>query len=228
MFDIGEYYSRRLTGETVLLSVKRDNIWKDAFIFYKAPIDGTKPLRIEFEGDSEMGIDGGGPRREFFQLLANHLSSMSAGFFEGRQNMLLPVMKGPALRLRHFRIVGTIVAHSIINGGIGKYTQAHKYVTYIYIYIYVYIYILFYKQFQSGEHFLIINMPGLQIFKRIYKYIYIYIITISLYSLGFPCLASPMYEYMVTQSADSCLVYCQADMVTDVEARDIINEVSII
>ena len=121
MFDIAEYFSRRLTGDMFMLSVNRESIWRDAFMFYKGQIDAIRPLRVEFTGDSEMGIDGGGPRREFFQLLVHHLASAAAGFFEGTGAVLLPVMKGPALRLRHFRIVGTIIAHSIVNGGIGKY-----------------------------------------------------------------------------------------------------------
>ena len=73
-------------------------------MFYKGPISETQPLRVVFEGDSiENGIDGGGP-----------------GFFEGNAPSLLPVMRGPALRLRHFKLIGSIIAHSIINGGRGK------------------------------------------------------------------------------------------------------------
>ena len=52
--------------------------------------------------------------------------SSAAGFFEGSGSSLLPVMKGPALRLGHFRMVGSIIAHSIVNGGIGiKLMQSH-------------------------------------------------------------------------------------------------------
>ena len=39
-------------------------------------------------------------------------------------------------------------------------------------------------------------------------------------------MARPIYEYIVTQNAESCLIYCQADMVPDIEARDIITEAS--
>lgn len=90
-------------------------------MFYKGTINEMQPLRIVFEGDSEeRGVDGGGPRREFFQLLVHHLASAAAGFFEGTGSSLLPAMKGPALRLRHFKMVGSIIAHSIVNGGIGS------------------------------------------------------------------------------------------------------------
>lgn len=39
-------------------------------------------------------------------------------------------------------------------------------------------------------------------------------------------MAQPIYEYIVTQNAESCLIYCKANMVPDIEARDIITEAS--
>ena len=87
-------------------------------MFYKRGIDGKRPLRISFSGvHGEIGIDAGGPRREFFQMLAHHMASEAFGFFEGSSPNLLPTMKGPSLRLGHFKIIGTMIAHSIINGG---------------------------------------------------------------------------------------------------------------
>ena len=88
-----------------MLSIDRNNVWRYAFVFYKGQLDERQPLRVVFTGDSELGIDGSGPRREFFQLLVNYLASTAAGFFEGTGAKLLPVMKGPALRLRHFRFL---------------------------------------------------------------------------------------------------------------------------
>ena len=106
-----------MTGDVVILSVNRDNLWPEAFMFYKRGVDGNRPLRVSFGGNNlEMGIDAGGPRREFFQLLSNNMTSTSFG---GSLPNLLPIMKGPSLRLGHFRIIGTMIAHSIINGGIG-------------------------------------------------------------------------------------------------------------
>ena len=119
-FDIAEYFGRRQTGDNFILNINRDTFWTQAFMFYKGGVDGHRPLRVSFGGDAqEIGIDNGGPRREFFQLLSESISSTSLGFFEGNVPSLLPVMKGPSLRLGHFRIVGNMIAHSIINGGIG-------------------------------------------------------------------------------------------------------------
>ena len=79
----------------------------------------NRPFRVSFgENGIELGIDTGGPSREFFQLLADNMTSTYFGFFEGDIPNLLPAMKGPALRLGHFQIIGTMIAHSIVNGGI--------------------------------------------------------------------------------------------------------------
>lgn len=96
-------------------------MWQEAFMFYKCGGgDLNRPFRVAFGGDNmEIGIDTGGPRREFFQLLTDKITSASVGFFEGDMPNLLPTMKGPPLRLGHFRIMGTMIAHLIVNGGIG-------------------------------------------------------------------------------------------------------------
>ena len=80
-----------------------------------------KTFRVSFDDNgTELGIDTGGLRREFFQLLADNMTSTYFGFFDEDIPNLLPAMKGPALRLDHFRIFGTMIAHYIANGGIGK------------------------------------------------------------------------------------------------------------
>ena len=96
-------------------------MWQEAFLFYKCGEgDLNRPFHVAFGGDNmEIGIDTGGPHREFFQMLVDKMTSISIGFFEGDMPNLLPTMKVPLLRLGHFCIVGTMIAHSIINGGIG-------------------------------------------------------------------------------------------------------------
>lgn len=103
------------------MSIDRENLWAEAFRFYKSGVDGAKPLQVCFSGDTEeIGVDSGGPKREFFQLLSNKIAQTTTGFFEGAGDKMLPVMKGPSLQLGHFRIIGNIIAHSIINGAIGN------------------------------------------------------------------------------------------------------------
>lgn len=52
----------------LLFEVKRDNILDDALsVISKPGLKFSKPLRVVFKG--EPGVDEGGVRKEFFQLL---------------------------------------------------------------------------------------------------------------------------------------------------------------
>eukprot|EP00112_Aurelia_sp_Birch-Aquarium-sp1_P024189 Seg752.11 transcript_id=Seg752.11/GoldUCD/mRNA.D3Y31 product="tRNA uracil-O 2-methyltransferase" protein_id=Seg752.11/GoldUCD/D3Y31 len=159
MADMEEYFEAKLTGLPQVLEVDRTNFWQLAFAFYKKICDHSRPFRVKFLG--EEGIDAGGPRKEFFQLLANKIASIEVSLFEGNPSGLLPVMKGSALRLGHLKIAGKIIAHSIANGGV-----------------------------------------------------------------GFPFLAEPIYSYLVTESEEDSLPLCTIAMVSDTEARDIIQKIA--
>ena len=112
------YFEKRLTGLPQLFEVDRVSYWQQSFAFYKKACDLSRPFRVKFLG--EEGIDAGGPRKEFFQILANKIASIEVNLFEGDPIGLLPMMKGSALRLGHLKIAGKIIAHSIVNGGVGK------------------------------------------------------------------------------------------------------------
>ena len=104
-----------------MLEVDRDNLWQVAFSFYKKLENSevNRPIRIKFNG-VEQGIDAGGPRKEYFQLLANKIASEEVGLFEGSsEKCLLPAMKSSSLRLGHLKLIGKAIAHSVANGGIG-------------------------------------------------------------------------------------------------------------
>eukprot|EP00112_Aurelia_sp_Birch-Aquarium-sp1_P007139 Seg1779.3 transcript_id=Seg1779.3/GoldUCD/mRNA.D3Y31 product="G2/M phase-specific E3 ubiquitin-protein ligase" protein_id=Seg1779.3/GoldUCD/D3Y31 len=107
-----------------------DSISISDYFETKRVCDYSRPFRVKFAG-IEQGIDAGGPRREFFQLLANKLASTEVGLFEGISNSLLPVMSSSSLRLGHFKIVGKVIAHSIANGGIGFQLLAEPVYTYL-------------------------------------------------------------------------------------------------
>lgn len=117
-FDIVEYYENTLHGLPQILEVDRESLWQQSFAYYKRACDVNRPFRIIFKG--EEGIDAGGPRREYYQNLANHIASEEVGYFEGKPDALLPVMRSSTLRLGHFRIIGKMIMHSIANGGVGK------------------------------------------------------------------------------------------------------------
>ena len=116
-FELEDHFEKKLQGLPQALCVDRGNFWQAAYGFYKRACDFGRPLRVAFNG--EEGIDAGGPRREFFQCLANHIGSVEAGLFEGSKDSLLPTMKGSTLRLGLMKTVGKMFAHSIANGGIG-------------------------------------------------------------------------------------------------------------
>ena len=67
MFNITVYFNRRLVGEPHMLTVHKEHLWRDAFMFYKGAmtaIHDTQPLCVVFEGDCDLverSKDGGGP-----------------------------------------------------------------------------------------------------------------------------------------------------------------------
>ena len=42
---------------------------------------------------------------------------------------------------------------------------------------------------------------------------------------GFPYLCRPLFEYILNQNAESCLMFCKAEMVPHKETKDLIEEV---
>ncbi|KAI0563647.1 Regulator of chromosome condensation RCC1 [Gracilaria domingensis] len=69
----------------MVLYVRRDNIVSDAFVqiaelVKRHPRELHKPLRVKFEG--EEGVDEGGLRKEFYQVLLEHILSPKYGMFE--------------------------------------------------------------------------------------------------------------------------------------------------
>jgi hypothetical protein len=48
-----------------------------------------------------------------------------------------------------------------------------------------------------------------------------------LHFVGFPYLARPVFEYIVTQNAEACLIHCTPEIVPNKDAREIIKEVCI-
>ncbi len=91
----------RLTGVPQVFEVDRLTSWQQSFAFYKKTCDLSRPFRIKFLG--EEGVDAGGPRREFSQIIANKIASIEVNHSEGDCNNLLPLMKGSALKLGNLK-----------------------------------------------------------------------------------------------------------------------------
>ena len=148
-------------GGVKRMTVSRDHILTDSVCEFKtAKFDFNNPIRITFENES--GIDGGGPRREYFSLLMKELVSPYAPFrlFEGSDRRLLPMHNTDALWGGLFKVAGRMIVSSIINGG-----------------------------------------PG------------------------FPCLALPVYTYLITGSVGEAVDFAIADDIRDYEVREVLYEV---
>ena len=115
-FNAAEYFGRQLTGDIFTLTVSRDDFWQSAFMFYKRGAELNRPFRVSFgENGIELGIDTGEPSREFFQLLADNMTSTYFGFFEEDIPNLLPAMTWSLPNYRnHDRSLYSY------NGGIGN------------------------------------------------------------------------------------------------------------
>lgn len=69
----------------LVLYVRRENIVSDAFVqiaelVKRHPRELHKPLRVKFQG--EEGVDEGGLRKEFYQVLLEHILSPKYGMFQ--------------------------------------------------------------------------------------------------------------------------------------------------
>ena len=99
------------------ISVRRENIYKDSITFFKKrDYDINKPV-VCFEG--EAAVDGGGPGREYFALLLQSFLSpfTHVKLFERTSFTVQPLHNTNALRASMFKVVGEMVAASIVNGG---------------------------------------------------------------------------------------------------------------
>ena len=101
---------------------------------YKNPkFDLGCGLTVEFRsfGADELGVDAGGPTKEFFKELMNELENggfKGIRFFEGEKDHLTPIYDYDMLPSGIFKIVGKMILHSVLNGcrGIAGLSSAVK------------------------------------------------------------------------------------------------------
>lgn len=87
---LGQMSTLRLPAEQIahlqflVLNVRRENIVSDAFVqvaeYAQHPRELHKPLKVIFDG--EEGVDEGGVRKEFYQVLLEQILSPNYGMFE--------------------------------------------------------------------------------------------------------------------------------------------------
>ena len=89
---------------------------------YKNPeLDIQKSPEINFEG--EMAADAGGPKKEYFYSAIESLFKVDPIFgialFTGERGHYIPVMNMDAIASGCFKMVGKLLAHSVLRGGPG-------------------------------------------------------------------------------------------------------------
>ena len=91
--------------------------------------------RIEVEFDGEAGVDAGSLTREYFNILMGLLrrgdKSNMPSLFEGQEDHIVPVHSVDALSSGCFYIAGQMIAHSLLNGGVGFVGMSRAVAVYI-------------------------------------------------------------------------------------------------
>ena len=97
------------------INVRRSNLLEDALCqFRRHNLDVERRFSVRFLG--EPAVDTGGPRREFFRLFLQEMKT-TACLFEETQDGLIFAHNVAALSHGDFRIIGKILALSILLGG---------------------------------------------------------------------------------------------------------------
>jgi len=122
-------YLDRDKDNTYRITVRRNEIWKDAIQSFKRSFNESKHLRFTFLG--EPAVDDGGPKREFFMLFMNSLNSQES-LFEGPLDKRVLRHNTSSLDKHVYMIVGKIIALSVIHGGPGPVFLAESVVNYIF------------------------------------------------------------------------------------------------
>ncbi|XP_046552508.1 G2/M phase-specific E3 ubiquitin-protein ligase-like isoform X2 [Haliotis rubra] len=104
------------------ISVNRNNIWSSSMAFFKdvCVSKTAKQLMVTFTdsaGRLEVGVDTGGPRREYLRLLLESIVADS-GVLRGDENQGFLIRPNISAYLkRHFRVIGVMLATIIAQGG---------------------------------------------------------------------------------------------------------------
>ena len=99
----------------LFFEVSRSNILDDALAVISKPgINFQKPLRVMFKG--EPGIDEGGVRKEFFQLLIKELFNPNYAMFTFNEKNVMYYLNGLSHEPNiNFELIGILMALAIYN-----------------------------------------------------------------------------------------------------------------
>ena len=122
MVEILDRLASKLSGELLRVKVDEDNLLMQALSIYKDPkFDPTRPLTITFE--NQPAVDIGGPKREFYTQLFHGIVTSDGSvvplMFEGAEGRLMPSYNSSVVYTGMMKIMGKIIAHSIVQCGVG-------------------------------------------------------------------------------------------------------------
>lgn len=114
-----KHYHEKLT-----MKVNRDKLLESSMKATKnfSVSDWCRNFEITFQG--EQGIDWGGVRREWFELICAQLfdsrNNLFASFHEGQQSLVHPNPKRPPnLKLKHYEFAGKVVGKCLYESALG-------------------------------------------------------------------------------------------------------------
>ncbi|XP_028653741.1 uncharacterized protein LOC114648718 isoform X3 [Erpetoichthys calabaricus] len=120
--DILENLATQIKSEKVSrFNINRADIWDGALRgFKRSSFDPAHTILVKFSdntGYMESGIDTGGPKREFLELLMQHVKNRT--LFEGRETEKYLTCDSVAFDNDEYFIIGRMIAVSMVHGGPG-------------------------------------------------------------------------------------------------------------
>lgn len=114
-FDIGQLLRLGHLAMNLVFEVRRDHILDDALrVIARAGSNFQKPMRVIFQG--EPGIDEGGVRKEFFQLLVRELFKAEYGMFSFNEKTVQYYINGLSHEPNvNFELIGVLMGLAIYN-----------------------------------------------------------------------------------------------------------------
>ncbi|KAK3588096.1 hypothetical protein CHS0354_012152 [Potamilus streckersoni] len=103
----------------ITLCINRSFVWRSALEQFRqenfSPADGFEVIFVDDDGKEEGAIDAGGPKREYFQLMMDHLANCS--LFEGPPGRKLLSYDVQANRRNEYFYAGMVIGQSLLYGG---------------------------------------------------------------------------------------------------------------
>ena len=111
--------ARSMSDPVVKVAVDSDDVWADVLAVYKQPRN-LIGKRIRVILDNSPVIDTCGVRKHVYtSVFADFVSNKHVRLFDGSQNSVRPCYSAEARCSGLFKVLGTMVGHSILQDGIG-------------------------------------------------------------------------------------------------------------